>query len=39
MTPSDSAGPNGQSLALPKFAWISVPTIVLDGPPTNAGVT
>ena len=39
MTPSESAAPKGQSLALPKFAWISEPTIVLDGPPTNAGVT
>ena len=39
MTQTDSAAPNGQSLALPNCAWISVPIIVLAGPPTSAGVT
>ena len=39
MTATESAAPNGQSLALPNSAWISVPIMVLAGPPTMAGVT
>ena len=39
MTATESAAPNGQSLALPNSAWIIEPIIVLAGPPTSAGVT
>ena len=39
ITQTESAAPNGQSLALPNCDWISVPIMVLAGPPTMAGVT